>query len=203
MLANGLVKPVHGWLGAGSATAALAVAALIALAPIVTYARGETSAPDGDSGRDRPSPASNLRNLVISFPINRDNPDRLLKIAADVGGGALADMEALIQARPAGPFTETTVNYIEQRLRRAENYAAQSLRQLPTMPNAHIAMADLIINRCIAGGLIGRTGQECVLDALPELWAAVRGESYERQHSCHCCPHSDESMAMVGRTALV
>jgi hypothetical protein len=105
--------------------------------------------------------------------VDGDNPERLIRMAAMVGGGAVADMEALVKANPKGPFHEMTIDYITKRLRKAEVIVARSLRQLPSMANAHIAMAELRINQCISSALLGRAQSNCILVAMPALWAAL------------------------------
>jgi hypothetical protein len=154
------------------ATATLTVAAGIALAPVVPYPSG-ISPRTVEGASPRHGFSSSILQADFGMHVDGDNPERLIRMAAMVGGGAVADMEALVKANPKGPFHEMTIDYITKRLRKAEVIVARSLRQLPSMANAHIAMAELRINQCISSALLGRAQSNCILVAMPALWAAL------------------------------
>jgi O-antigen ligase len=151
---------------------ALGAAALLALAPAVPYA---TRPPDrplllaGDEAVQSRGP--DLGRL--GGAVDGDNPLRLLRAGAALGKDAQADLQALVEAKPRGPFSNEVVRYIDQRLAGAENLVRRSVRLRPTEAPAHLALADLRIARCGIATLAGHPMEDCPGAALAELSAAV------------------------------
>lgn len=150
----------------------MALAALIALAPSVPYPETTYASSAGSEKRDAEA-LTWVERSELGMKVDGDNPERLLKMGAMVGGGAMADLESLVMAKPEGPFAEVTVEYINRRLKRAEAYIRRSLREMPVTSDAHVALADLRVHQCIAGALLGREQQACVMGAIPQLWDAI------------------------------
>jgi hypothetical protein len=148
----------------------LGVAALLALSPVMPYASRPSAQPAIDDERDRNLEMNSQRVRMI---LDRGNPQRLLSLAAAVGRHAQADMQALIDLSPQGPFSDVTMKYIDRRLERAGVLVSQSVRQRPTSAPAHLALADLNVSRCAVTSLVEQSELDCMGPAVAELAAAV------------------------------
>jgi O-antigen ligase len=162
-------RPVIEWR-TSSAVVILGIAALSALAPALPYARRPPASPaiDDDGARD-----PELSEQRLGLLLDGGNPERLLRAGASVGRHAQADMQALIELNPQGPFSNITMDYIEQRLQTAGELVSQSIRQLPTSAPGHLVLADLSVSRCALASLVAQTELDCMAPAVAELTAAV------------------------------
>jgi hypothetical protein len=148
----------------------LAVAAMMALSPVMPYASRPSAQPAINEEREG---SLEMNSQLVRMIVDRGNPQRLLSLAATLGSHAQADMQALIELKPQGPFSDVTMEYIDRRLERAGALVAQSIRQRPTSATAHLALADLSVSRCAIASLVEQSELDCMGPAVAELAAAV------------------------------
>ncbi|MFQ5890498.1 MAG: O-antigen ligase family protein [Gemmatimonadota bacterium] len=152
------------WRHALGPAAALALTALVALAP--TAARAGVKAMRAGAV----SPGTVGRLLMASG----GGPEALFEAARTIAGPALEDLEVLARAQlDGGTPSPVAAAYVESRLLEAIALQAAGLRAAPTSPGGHLGLGRLGIGRCAAAALGGGGPDGCTRGALAELRLAL------------------------------
>jgi O-antigen ligase len=102
--------------------------------------------------------------------VSGDAPERLSRLADDMGGSALRDLEILAGALGAGePPSPVALDYVRQRLLGAIDLGRRSLRGFPLSSDGHLLLGRLQMGECAVLELAGEGRDDCVDPALESI----------------------------------
>jgi O-antigen ligase len=102
------------------------------------------------------------------------NAKRLSVAAANLGTAAAQDMQVLSSAYAEGQaIPDSSVRYIQTRLRDAIVLQTVALQRNPTSPEEHVALGHLRAAHCAATAMMARDSVNCIGEAMPEFRLAL------------------------------